>query len=147
MNRILIFFGGIVTGVLATIFVGYFLVIENTTTENRPDDDGLIGLTIFPDKGDCITTASKMESSDIEIFQVIEPNIALGNIKNFTYVGKTRYYDLGEEVAVLIINYDGKTYYDDQKIDLTNKCVRQIGTYQYTNTIGVEKTIPAVVIE
>jgi hypothetical protein len=147
MKRILIFLGGFLTGILATIFVGYLLVVGKTTTEDRPDDNGLIGLTIFPDKGDCITTASKMESTDIEIFQVIKPNIALGNIENFTYSGKIRYYDLGEEVTVLIINYVGKTFYDDQKIEVTDKCVRQIGTYQYTNTIGVEKTVPAVVIE
>lgn len=147
MKRFLIFIGGFVAGVLATIFVGYLLVIAN-----KPIDNGLIGLTVFPKKGDCVKTASKSKSTEIDIFQVVEPNMALGNIKNYTdkkmYGGDNyRDYDIGNDVVVLLINYDGKTYYDDQKIDVTNKCVRQIGTYQYSAKIGIEKTVPAVVIE
>ena len=147
MKRFLIFIGGFVAGVLATIFVGYLLVIAN-----KPSDDGLIGLTVFPEKGECVTTTSKSKSTEIDIIQVVEPNMALGNIKNYTdkkmYGGDNyRDYDIGNDVVVLLINYDGKTYYDDQKIDVTNKCVRQLGTYKYTAKIGIEKTVPAVVIE
>ena len=58
-----------------------------------------------------------------------------------------RVHDYENDVVVLLVNYDGKTYYDDQKIDVTNKCVRQIGTYQYSAGIGIEKTVPAVVIK
>jgi hypothetical protein len=147
MKRFLIFIGGFVAGVLLTIFVGYLLVIAN-----KPIDDGLIGLTVFPQKGECVKTTSKSKSTEIEIFQVVEPNMALGNIKNYTekkfYNGDNyRDYDIENDVVVLLINYEGKTYYDDQKIDVTNKCVRQIGTYQYSAKIGIEKTVPAVVIE
>lgn len=78
--------------------------------------------------------------------------MSLGYIKNFTdkkmYGGDNyREYDINNNVVVFLINYDGKTYYDDQKINVTNKCVRQIGTYQYTAKIGIEKTVSAVVIE
>jgi hypothetical protein len=147
MKRFLIFIGGFVAGVLATILVGYLLVIAN-----KPIDDGLIGLTVFPEKGECVENTSKRKSTEIDIFQVVEPNMALGNIKNYTdkkmYGGDNyRDYDNGNDVVVLLINYDGKTYYDDQKIDVTNKCIRQIGTYQYTAKIGIEKTVPAVAIE
>lgn len=147
MKRFLIFIGGFLAGVLATIFVGYLLVIAN-----KPIDDGLIGLTVFPEKGECIKTSSKSKSTEIDIFQVVEPNMALGNVKNYTdkkmYGGDNyRDYDIENDVVVLLINYDGKTYYDDQKIDVTNKCVRQIGTYQYSTKIGIEKTVPAVAIE
>ena len=147
MKRFLIFIGGFLAGVLATIFVGYLLVIAN-----KPIDDGLIGLTVFPEKGECIKTSSKSKSTEIDIFQVVEPNMALGNVKNYTdkkmYGGDNyRDYDIENDVVVLLINYDGKTYYDDQKIDVTNKCVRQIGTYQYSAKIGIEKTVPAVAIE
>ncbi|NVK49774.1 MAG: hypothetical protein HWE09_08390 [Cyclobacteriaceae bacterium] len=147
MKGILIFVGGFVIGVLTTIFIGYFIVIAETPIGDGPNDDGLVGLTIFPEKGECVKTTSKMESTGIEIFQVLESNMALGNIENFTYIGKTRYDDFGEEIVVLLINYDGKTYFDDQKIDVTNKCVRQIGIYQYTAKNGIEKTVPAVLIE
>ena len=49
----------------------------------------------------------------------------------------------------MLVNYDSKTYYDEQKIKIpTNKCARQIGTYQYTTKKdNFEKTVPAVVIE
>jgi hypothetical protein len=147
MKRFLIFIGGFVAGILATIFVGSLIVIAN-----KPIDEGLIGLTVFPEKGECVKTTSKSKSTEIEIFQVVEPNMALGNVKSYTdkkmYSGDNyRDYDIGNDVVILLINYDGKTYYDDQKIDVTNKCVRQIGTYQYTAKIGLEKTVPAVVIE
>ena len=147
MKQFLIFIGGFVVGVLATIFVGNLIVIADT-----PSDDGLFGLTVFTEKGECLKTSSKSKSTEIEILQVIEPNIALGNIKNYNdkkgYDGEFyRDYDIGNEVVVLLTNDDGKTYYDDQKLEVTNKCVRQIGTYQYTAKIGIEKTVPAVVIE
>jgi hypothetical protein len=148
MKRFLIFIGGFVAGVLATILVGYLLVIAN-----KPIDDGLIGLTVFPEKGECVENTSKRKSTEIDIFQVVEPNMALGNIKNYTdkkmYGGDNyRDYDNGNDVVVLLINYDGKTYYDDQKIEVSGKCLRQLGTYQYQPLKSSSwKTVPVVVIE
>ncbi|MDR1679026.1 MAG: hypothetical protein LBR81_04535 [Prevotellaceae bacterium] len=112
---------------MATIFVA---VLINTTNQSN---NGFYGLTIFPEKGECITT-----SGEIEVFQVLEPHIALA-----------RTGDIFDGIVVLILNYDGKSYYDDQKIKVpTNKCARQIGTYQYTTRQdGFEKTVPAIVIE
>ncbi len=141
MKKILIFISGFVAGILATIFAGYILTIAN-----KPNDDGLIGLTIFEEKGDCLTSTSKSKSSEIDIFQVIAPNAALANIKYYkdeTY----RNYDIRNDVVVLLINYDEKTYYDDQKIDVTKNCLRQIGTYQYETKSKFGKTVPVVVIE
>ena len=99
-----------------------------------------------------ITTTSKNKSCEIEIFQVLASNAALGNIKYYSdekmYGSKTyRNYDILNDVVVLLINYDNKTYYDDQKIDISNKCARQIGTYQYKTKSEFEKTVPAIVIE
>lgn len=147
MKKFLIFIGGFVAGILATILVGYFIAIGN-----KPIDDGVLGLTVFSEKGECVTTTSKSKSSEIDIFQVIEPNMALGNIKYYSdkklYGGEIyRDYDIANEVVVLLINHDGKTYYDDQKIDVSNKCVRRIGTYQYTTKSKFGKTVPAVVME
>lgn len=147
MKQILIFIGGFVAGILTTILVGYFIA-----RANKPIDDGLLGLTIFPEKGECITTTKKNKSSEIEIFQVIGPNSALGNIKYYTdeklYGGEIyRNYDIGDEIVILLINYDSKTYYDNQKMDVSSKCSRQIGTYQYTSKSEFEKTVPAVIIE
>jgi len=147
MKKFLIFIGGFVAGILATILVVFLVYVAN-----KPND-GLLGLTLFSEKGECITTTSKSKSSEIEIFQVIAPDMALGYIKYYSdkklYGGEIyRDYDRLNDVVVLLINNDGKTYYDDQKIDVSNKCVRQIGTYQYTTRQDkFEKTVPAVVIE
>ncbi len=126
MKQFLIFIGGFIAGILATILFAFFVSVFN-----QPND-GLVGLTIFPEKGECITT-----KNEIAIFQVVEPNMALA---------KTGEYSDG--IVVLLINYDGKSYYDDQKIIIpANKCARQIGTYEYSTKMGIDKTVPAVVIE
>jgi hypothetical protein len=147
MKNLILFIGGFVAGILATILFGYFISIKN-----KPIDDGILGLTKFPKQGECLATASKNKSSEIDIFQVLEPNMALGNVKYYSekkhFDGESyRDYDIENEVVVLLVNYDGKTFYDDQKIDVSKKCVRQIGTYQYTTKSDFGKTVPAVVIE
>jgi hypothetical protein len=53
-----------------------------------------------------------------------------------------------DRLMVLLISHDGKSYYDNQKITVpTRKCAKQIGAYQYTTTIGIDKIVAAVVIE
>ncbi len=42
MKRFLIFFGGFIAGMLATVIIGYLIIKANKT-----NDDGLIGLTVF----------------------------------------------------------------------------------------------------
>jgi len=147
MKKSIVFICGFASGILATFLVGYFLVLAN-----KPSDDGLIGLNIFPKKGECITTTSKNKNSEIEVFQVLEPNMALASVKYYSdkplYDTETfRAYDSGNEVTVLLINYEGKTFYDNQKIEVSKNCLRQIGTYQYTTKNNFGKTIPAVTIE
>jgi len=128
MKRFLIFIGGFISGVLATFMVVFLIYVAN-----QPND-GLLGLTIFPEKGECITV-----KKEIEIFQVLEPNVALARTGGI----------LEDGIVVLLINYDGKSYYDEQKIKISaGKCARQIGTYQYTTRKdNFGKTVPAVVIE
>lgn len=135
MKKFLIFIGGFVAGILATIFTIYVIEIAN-----KPNDDGLIGLTIFEEKGECITT------NEIEIFQVLEPNVALARTLEYGKYGIRKYSD---EIVVLIIDYDGKTFYDEQKIKIPkDKCARQIGIYQYTTKRdNFGKTVPAISIE
>lgn len=55
MKKIYIFIGGFVAGILATIFAIYVFAV---TTE---PNDGLLGLTIFSEKGECITTTKKID--------------------------------------------------------------------------------------
>lgn len=78
MKSFLIFIGGFVAGILATILFAYFVSIAD-----KPND-GLLGLKMFPKQGECLTTTSKSKSCEIEVFQVIEPNAALATIKYYT---------------------------------------------------------------
>lgn len=126
MNRFLLFICGLVVGVLGTILFLY-LISSSITSKN-----GLIGLTIFPEKGECIET-----KTDIKIFQVLEPNIALAETGEYS-----------NRIMLLLVNDDGKSFYDDQMVKVPKgKCAKQIGTYKYTTKVGFDKTVPAVVIE
>ena len=127
MKKAAPFITGFVAGVLGTLLVLYLYTTDNQSY------DGLYGLTIFPEKGECIPTAS-----EIEVLQVVKPNMALAYTDQH----------IDKRILVLLINYDGKSYYDDQKIKIpAGKCARQIGTYQYTTNMDFDKTVPAVVIE
>jgi hypothetical protein len=126
------FLGGFITGVAITILVLFLIYAANETgNETLKNDESLPGLLIFPKKGDCITR------KNLEIFQTMKPNMALAQFGVFP-----------DETLVLLINYEGKSYYDKQKIQVSAKmCARQIGTYQYQTKMGIEKTVPVVIIE
>ena len=127
MKIILLFCSGFILGIIAT-----FLVLSSIAVENQPTD-GLLGLTVFPEKGDCIKTTK----GEIEVFQVLKPNMALARIG-----------DILDGLVVLLVNYDGKHYYDNQKIIIpTGKCAKIIGSYRYTTKDDRMKTVPAVVVE
>jgi hypothetical protein len=136
MKKFLIFIGGFVAGVLATIFAAYVISVAN-----KPKDDGLIGLKVFAQKGDCVET-----DGEIEVFQVIEPNVALAKTVRYGQYGIRNYSD---EIVVLVIDYNGNEFYDEQKVKIPKtQCARQIGTYQYTTKKdNFGKTVPAIVIE
>lgn len=128
MKKALLFISGFITGIVATILVAMLI-----STANQPND-GFPGLTLFSEKGECITT-----SGEIEVMQVLAPNAALA------WTGGLFYSD---RILVLLINYDDKSYYDEQKIKIpSDKCARQIGTYQYTAKNEMVKTVPAVIIK
>ena len=111
MEKFLIFMIGLVTGIVAT-----FLVLSVIYVANEPND-GLLGLTMFSEKGECITT-----DGEIEVFRVIEPNMALAKTVKYGDYGFRKHFD---EIVVLLIDYDGKTFYDGQKVKIpTNKCAR-----------------------
>ena len=128
MKKALLFISGFVTGIVATILVA---ILISTTNQSN---DGFPGLTLFSEKGECITT-----SGEIEVMHVLAPNVALA------WTGGLFYSD---RILVLLINYDDKSYYDEQKIKFpSGKCARQIGTYRYTAKNVMVKTVPAIVIE
>jgi hypothetical protein len=138
---------GFILGVFATIIAMYIYFTSNNA------DDGISRLNFFENPGECITNNSKKKSSEITVIQVTATNAALANLRNYTYEkgfrGEIRRdYDILNDVLVLLINYEEKSYYDDQKIEVSGKCLRQLGTYQYQPLKSSSwKTVPVVVIE
>ena len=123
MKKIWVFMLGIITGIILTIL---FAVIMSNVSNGS-----MSGLTMFEQPGECL-----ISKSSLKVFQVLEPGVALTMIKD----------DFSSAVYLLIDN-DGKTYYDDQVIKLpSGKCFKQIGTYQYYTKKDVLKTVPVVQI-
>jgi len=60
MKKVYSFGGGFITGIIATILVLALVAVVNQS------NDGLHGLTIFPEKGECMQT-----NGEIEVFQVL----------------------------------------------------------------------------
>lgn len=116
---------GVVTGVVLTI--GTLFLMSTCSTSNN-------GVTYFEIPGDCISTNS------FRVFQVLDKGVALANEIDGEY-------DISTGVIVLLVNDEGKYYYDDQKIEVPiGKCARQVGVYTYPTKMEIEKTVPIVKI-
>lgn len=123
MKKIWVFILGIITGIILTIL--FAVILTNTSNGGRR------GLNMFEQPGECL-----IKKSSLKIFQVLEPTAALAMIKDDFSSG-----------AYLLINQEGKSYYDDQVIKLpSGKCFKQIGTYQYPTKDERIKTVPVVQI-
>lgn len=115
-------------GVAATILI--LLLISTANSDGKQS-----GLTIFKEKGECL------QIKKLEIFQVLEEGVALAHS-----CGYGNEFCIGGMV-VLLVNNEGKHYYDQEKINV-KKCARQVGTYRYqTRKDNFEKVVPAVLIE
>ena len=116
---------GVVTGVVLTI--GTLFLMSTCSTSNN-------GVTYFEKPGECISTNS------LKVFQVLDEGAALAN----EIEGE---YDIPTGIVVLLINKEGKYYYDDQVIKIpVGKCARQVGVYTYPTKMEIEKTVPIVEI-
>lgn len=129
MKSFLIFVFGVVVGILSTILFG-FLVVSNIDEDDEYNGD-LSGLTIFEEKGECITR------NTLEVFQVVEPHQALA------YTGH-----MPDDFIVFLTNDEGDTYFDGQQVEISSgQCARQIGLFKYATKLNIGKTVPVVVIE
>ena len=126
------FLGGFITGVIVTILALFlFYMSSQSEVKTLSPEESMPGLLIFPEKGECLT------KGELEVFQTIKPNMALAEFGEFP-----------DETLVLLVNYNGKSYYDNEKIQVTRgMCARQIGTYQYQTKMEFQKTVPVVMIE
>ena len=125
-----------VAGIITTV---YFSTLFNLNNSNysKETNENLSGLTIFPEKGDCLEPEGKI----IEIKEVLKPNMAMARTGKME--GSDRDIFLSDGLEILIINYEDKHFYDKQQIKIPKgKCLKQIGIYKNSY-----KTVPAVVIE
>ena len=123
MKKIWVFIVGVITGIVLTVLFATVSYVSSTSSNS--------GLNMFEEPGECL-----ISRSSLKIFQVLEPTAALAMIK-----------DDFSSVVYLLVNNEGKSYYDDQVIKLpTGKCFKQIGTYQYPTKDDRLKTVPVVQI-
>lgn len=123
MKKGLVFFLGIITGVLLT-FIGLAFLGASKTVENDP------GISLFEEPGDVINVRS------FKVFQVLNNGTALAKDNDSLY-----------DNTVTVLLWNDASYYDDMVVKLpSGKKFRQIGIYRYNTRMNVGKTIPIVKI-
>nr|QIM10357.1 hypothetical protein PlAlph_1110 [uncultured Alphaproteobacteria bacterium] len=155
MKNISIYVLGIITGIVLSL-------ISEVISDNKENDTSynIKGLTLQKDRGNCL------DYKMLEVFQVLDNQSTLVYALSKEHkemldsideegplmgqIMKNALTNLGysDGLPVLLINPEGKLFYDEEKIEIsTEKCLRQIGTYSYTTTEDIQKTVPAVIIE
>lgn len=122
-KSILIYIGGIVTGIILTFVILLFVAKSNS---DNPSNDNMI---IFEQP------QQKIDAKSFEILQVLPDGNALATVESNENFG----------MIVMFLANKNATYYDNQKIEVpTGKCARQIGTYRYMTRNNIEKTVPII---
>lgn len=120
MKKWLVYVLGIITGIILTFVFAYCV--------NMSNDLGIRGLELFDDPGEY------MDFSKLEVFQVVESGCALSRADDYS-------------TKVFLIPDDKQHFYDNQIIKLEdNQRLQRVGTFKYSNALGVENTVPAVII-
>lgn len=122
-KSILIYIGGIVTGIILTFVILLFVAKSNSSNSSNND------MVIFEQPQQIIDVKS------FEIMQVLPDGNALATVESPENFG----------MIVMFRAKGNASYYDDQKIEIpTGKCARQIGTYRYMTRNNIEKTVPII---
>jgi hypothetical protein len=145
MKKWMIFVAGIVFGFVLSFIIDKLVnnedsepqpkekVESNAEKEQEPEPERIKGLHLLDEPGEII----KEES--VKVFQVLAEDAALAN-------GKNEYGDYYGTIY-LIVNNEGKYYYDDEMVKVpTGKVFRQIGVYQYPTRQDIVKTVPVIMI-
>ena len=146
MKNILIYIAGVLTGIVLTILMAVLLTSSNSV--NIPIEEQQ-GVTLFDEPGDSV------DAKRFKVFQVIDTGMALAaseelalNIgdDNLQPLFDTLLHSLFQGPVVLLINDEGKLYYDDQIVEVPQgRSARQVGVYQYSTESGY-KTVPIIKI-
>ena len=130
MNKWLVYVGGIITGIVL-MFV--FLFFVGKSYNNK-------GITWFDKLGDT------MEIKSFKVFQVIDKDAALVYGSSQIDISGSS-FNMYNGAVYLLVNEDGKYYYDDEIIEVPDgKVAKQVGIYKYSTKNDFEKTVPIVQI-
>ena len=125
-KSILIYVGGIVTGIILTF--AFFFLVALGNSNGTPSDKNVV---LFE------KPQQEIDVKSFEVMQVLPDGSALATVEDISNIG----------MVVLFLADEGNSYYDDQKINVpTGKRVMQIGTYKYMTRSEMEKTVPIVEI-
>ena len=128
-KSILIYVGGIVTGIILTFAFFFFVALGNAN--GTPPDENVV---LFEKPQQEINVKS------FKVMQVLPDGSALATVNDtfdIDHIG----------MVVLFLADEGISYYDEQIINVpTGKRVMQIGTYKYITRSEMEKTVPIVEI-
>ncbi|MBO7581818.1 MAG: hypothetical protein J6T38_09935 [Bacteroidaceae bacterium] len=133
MKNVLIFIGGMATGILLMVIVGFILYSIGTKQQTTIiENENVASLYEGFENGEIIHEKS------FQIFQVLEDNVALVNGReNGLYIGP----------VYLLIGKEGTTFYDEQIVKVPEGgVVRMNGTFQYETKNGMDKTVPKIMI-
>lgn len=131
----MVFVLGVFVGIIVMGFIDILKISSNEPENNETEiiDEKDDGVTMFEEPGEAFSETS------FKVFQVLDKGAALvsGNTKYGTYGG----------ITCLLINKEGKLYYDEEVIKVTQgKVARQMGIYQYQNRDDMTKTVPIIII-
>lgn len=123
------FWGGVAVGVVGTILLLFVLAI------GHEKNDDFVGATMFDQPGEVINEQS------FKVLQVVNENSALVYGKKNA---RDKYYS---GTLYMIRSNEQEYYYDEEIIHVpSDKIIRQVGIYQYTNKLNTKKTVPIIKI-
>lgn len=124
---IISYVAGIVTGIICTCLFAFYVGSRDKELDK--------GIELF-DK-----PRQEIKAKEFNIMQVLPNGNALAQYNKLSLDDSTISYG----TVVLFLSSKEGSFYDDQKIKLQKgKLFRQIGTYRYQTTQGIEKTVPIV---
>lgn len=124
---IISYVAGIVTGIICTCLFAFYVGSRDKELDK--------GIELF-DK-----PCQEIKAKEFNIMQVLPNGNALAQYNKLSLDDSTISYG----TVVMFLSSKEGSFYDDQKIKLQKgKLFRQIGTYRYQTTQGIEKTVPIV---
>ena len=131
------FIGGVVVGIILTLVVFYFIGTYYTP-ESRTEQPEVQTENSNPKWFD--SPGDEIKESSYRVMQVLEDHAALVR-------GKGDGYSIYTGAIYLIVNKEGKYYYDEEIIRVpSDKVVKHVGIYRYETRQEIEKTVPLIMI-